>query len=273
MFDDISFLVQETFKDVEKSKKGGFLSHFLGQEEELAPESSGVFYKLELKAATYVVRIFASDNLQRDLKNIKKHPDMYPTLRLTEEDLISGRLQFFVCDGLKLAESLKANLANKRFPLFEENVFNVSDPGDSWWLNVEESSLKIYFKLSRTENMSRLIKLGPLGEGRRYSELFVQLRGYFQKLFPVSDYACGNGQISMSCLDPQNNNFYSLIQLFKHGELNSDLFEFLRRWESDPASANFRDSIQKANYTMVELATMRRFWLDIQEQIDTSVAQ
>ena len=187
MFDDISFLVQETFKDAEQNSKKRFFPKFGAQDD--LPETAGVLYHVQQNASTFVVRVLPSKNIRADFKNIKKHPDLYPNMRLDDELIEQGELRYFECDSIQLARSVKLNLANKRFPTFEENVFNVSDPGDSWWMATGEGELKIYFKLSRTEKLHRLTKLGPLGDGKIYENLFLQMRGYFQKLFPLERFA------------------------------------------------------------------------------------
>lgn len=270
MFDDISFLVQETFKDVEQNSKKKFLSNFLNgnEESESVPETCGVIYHLQQNASTFVVRVIPSKNIRSDFKNIRKHPDLYPNLRLDEDLISQGNLRFFECDNIKLARSIKLNLANKRFPLHEENVFNVSDPGDSWWMSVNEGELKIYFKLSHTEKLNRLIKLGPLGDGKIYENLFLQMRGYFQKLFPLKNFSSGYGQIAITTDDPEDLNFQGIVQLFSQGEVSPDLFEFLARWEMSSESETYLDSLKKANFTLIELATLRGFWREIQSRLE-----
>lgn len=266
MFDDISFLVQETFKDAEQNPKRGFFSNFLNQEQ--LPESSGVLFHLQQNDSTFVVRILPSKNLRSDFKNIKKHPDLFPNLRLDHELVAQGELRYYECDSYQLACSLKNNLANKRFPVFEENVFNVSDPGDSWWMGRDEDELRVYFKLSRTEKLDRLVKLGPLGDRKIYENLFLQMRGYFQKLFPLKNFSSGHGQITIKTDDPTNANFQGLMDVFEKGLVGPELFEFLCAWEMSPDSPDYLDSLQKANFTLIELATLRGFWVEIENLLN-----
>lgn len=181
MFDDISFLVQETLKEAEKSsqKETGLFSQIFSKDK-LPEEAPGFFYHLQQKVSTFVIRIYPSKNLREDYTNILKHPDLYPTLRLEESDNFEESLKYFECDNYQIAENIKIQLGNKRFPLFEERVFNVSDPGDSWWVKLEESRVTIYFKLSATVEMDSLIKLGPLGDPQKAVDTFSKLYGYFK---------------------------------------------------------------------------------------------
>ena len=201
-----------------------------------------------------VCKIFASERIY------------YLSLRVDSDSL--PNLKYFECDSLDIADVIKENLANKRFPIEEENVFNVSDPGESWWFSDEGDTFKIYFKLSRTEKIHQFTKLGPLGDTVRFSDLFLKLQGYFQKIFPVADYASGSAQVLMSSAERDNVNFRSLKHLFKSGEVTPELFDFLKNWEMSPESNAYKDSLQKANYILIELATIRSFWLEIENDLN-----
>jgi hypothetical protein len=174
MFDDISFLVSETLKDAESKQepKQGLFSNFFGNSKEVLPEETpGVFYHLQIKASTFVIRVYPSENLREDYTSITKHPDLYPALRLEEgEGELVEKLQFFECDSLKIANAIKLQLGNKRFPLFEENIFNVSDPSDSWWVQADDNKLSIFFKLAQTNSLENLVKIGPLGDSTKALE-------------------------------------------------------------------------------------------------------
>ncbi len=270
MFDEISFLVQETFKDVENSKfnRGLFNNIFSKNDENLPEEVPGFFYHLQKKASTFVIRIHPCVNLKEEYKSILKHPDMYPTLRLNEGDeLLSDKLSYFECDRLEIAKNIKAQLGNKRFPLFEERVLNVSDPSDSWWLKVEDNSIKILFKLSHTEDLGSLIKLGPLGEPEGSQSTLNQLYGYFKMIFPLGNYSIDFSQWSISCSEDNNQNFEYLKQIFVNGETSYDFWEYLRHLEIQSQGRSYLESLQKANYFMMELAATRNFWKTIQDKL------
>jgi hypothetical protein len=269
MFDDISFLVEETFRDVEKSEGSkGLFNNFFNKEVLTPDEVPGFFYHLQKKASTFVIRIHPTANLKEDYKNILKHPDLFPTLRLNEgEQTLGEKLAYFECDRLEIAKNIKSHLGNKRFPMFEERVFNVSDPGDSWWLRLEEKKITVLFKLSHTEDMGRLIKLGPLGDSHKSLDTLNQLYGYFKMMMPIEDYSSGYGQWSMSCAEADNVNFENLKRLFSHGETSHELWEVLRKMELESQGKPFLESLQKANYFLMELSFIRHFWKTIEEKL------
>lgn len=269
MFDDISFLVQETFRDFEKTKGSKrFLDNFFAKDVKLPEEVPGFFYHLQKKASTFVIRIHPTSNLREDYKNITKHPGLYPSLRLNEGDeAIEEKLSYFECDRIEVAQNIKSCLGNKRYPMYEERVLNVSDPSDSWWLKLDDNKITIMFKLSHTDDVSRLIKLGPLGESDKCLETFNQLYGYFKLMFPIDEYVSGHGQWSMTCAENSNVYFEYLKVLFSHGETSYDFWEYLRKLEMESESKSYCESLQKANYFMMELSFIRHFWRTIEEQL------
>lgn len=270
MFDDISFLVQETLKEAESTREDkGFIANFFTDgSEELPEEVPGFFYHLQKKSSTFVIRIHPSENLKEDYQNILDHPDLFPTLRLTEEDRnIKDILNFFECDRFELAKTIKDILGNKRFPIFEEHIFNVSDPGDCWWIKCEETRMTVLFKLSYTEDLTKLIKIGPLGDPQKTMSILSQLYGYFKLIFPVADYSCGHGQWSISTSEAGNKNFEYLKKIFEEGETSYDFWEFLRQLEFNSMDKSFLPSLQKANYFLMELSCIREFWKLIESKL------
>jgi len=277
--DDIDAMVQATFH---KNHESFGQNPFDGVEltnsitstsllaDDLPGQCPGVFYNLEKKVSTFVIRIFLSNDLSVDYTKILKNPEDYPTLRLLSEDGRNSqeKLKFFECDMPELAMQIKKELSNKRFPIFEEHVLNISDPGDSWWVKPDDGELKVFFKLSRTEAMDSLIKLGPLGDTDVAMEKFKKLYGYFKLLFPVSDYASAHGQLTIKCDFANDPIFKDFVKIFTHGDSGFDFWDYLRKLEMDSQDKPYIESLKKANLFLMEIANMRRFWMRIQEQLD-----
>jgi len=268
MFDDISFLVQETLKDAERSQKGkSFFGSFFNAKEQLPAEVSGVLFHIQKNAATFVIRVHVCENLKNDYLAVLKHPDLYPTLRFEDDDNLREELLFFECDDLKIATAIKERLGNKRFPIFEEQVFNISDPGDSWWLKRDGKKLSIFFKLTHTDKMDNLIKLGPLGEGEKVMDTFSKLYGYFQMLFQIEDYSSHFGQFSISPVTANDETFEQFYELLSSGDVHYQFWEKLRDLELLHADKSFAKDLKQANYFIMELSVLRRFWCDVQENL------
>lgn len=271
---DIDALVKETF-NISLNEKGlsPFDDFVFGSAEANITQLNqvpGILYHLEKKTSTFVLRIFATENIAEDYKKITNNPDLYPQLRLEnqEDNSIENCLCFFECDSLHLARKIKKELANKRFPIFEEHILNVSDPSDSWWIKIDKSELKIFFKLSRTESMDQLIKIGPIADTQSSVDIFSKLYGYFQMLFPVADYAIDHGQLAIKCQRDHDQIFKALKEIFLTGEADHDFWEYLRQLELKSAQKPYLDSLQKANLFLMELSTKRKFWKQIQQKLE-----
>jgi hypothetical protein len=268
--DEISRLVDETFELHEKNTFHPFL--FDEQDElvgavDLPPQGAGVFYRIQKNAGTFVVRVLPSEDLRLDFEKISIAPEDYPKLRLvSEEGTHLEELRFFECDGYDLACNIEQELANKRFPLFEENVINVSDPGYSWWMSESEGEISIYFKLSRTVDLDSLEKIGPLGDPKLAIKRFNLLKGYFQVLFPIEVFSSAHGMFQLA-VEEENMMFTEFKRLLLEGDADHSFWEALRHLEQDAIGKPYLKNIQKANLFMMQLGDLRRFWLAVQEQI------
>lgn len=277
--DEIEMLVAQTFRDAEMLSKDGNDLVFSDEEQSdfhdsgnmrLPDEVPGILYYLQKKASTFVIRIHPTNNLSETRKSILANPEDYPSLRLLSGDddrSLEEKLDFHECDNLQLAQAIKHQLANKRFPLHEERIINVSDPGDNWWVKADGERLAIYFKLCRTESMDSLIKAGPLGERDGAMDFFNKLYGYFSLIFPVKDFSSAHGQFFLSCEHEAHPLFQELVKVFTEGEIGNGLWEKLRDLEFGAKSPEVLSSIKRANYFLMEVAAMRSFWVEIQKKL------
>lgn len=272
---DLDALVKETLtQSLEVKGLNPFDSDFVFENNfsEGKPEHvPGVIYHLEKKASTFVIRILPSKNLADDYQKVLANPENYPTLRLLNDDekTVKQKISFFESDSYILAQELKNELSNKRFPIFEEHVLNVSDPGDSWWVSTEGAQLKVFFKLSRTESIDKLIKLGPLGDTEHAIDMFNKLYGYFQMLFPIADYSSAHGQLTIRCEREFDPVFKAFIKIFETGDADHEFWEYLRDLEVKAEGKPYKESLQKANFFMMQIATMRRFWKKVQVVLES----
>lgn len=273
--DEIEKLVAETFSNLQNFSSAA-TSNFdfdfsdEGDEFELPQEVPGFFYHLQIQNSTFVVRILESDNLLRDYHQILQYPEDYPSLRLLDEEdgkAIVQKLKYFECDCLEIALAVKSHLSNRRYPKFEEHIYNVSDPIDSWWIKEAKNKITVYFKLSRTEQIEKLQKVGPLGDKELAVARLGQFYGYFNLLFPVEDFSCNPSSFSISTYDPENQNFKDLINIFTMGEVHHDFWLLLGNLELNAKREQVRQSIRIANYYMMELSVIRKFWREIQAQL------
>lgn len=267
--DEIELMVAETFRH--------FRDNFTSLEEPAPVENSttepfrtqlpsdpGVIYHIQRGTSVFVIRTFVSGNIREDYLAIVEAPENYPSLRLIEgEDrAVESRLRFFVAETEHQAEVIHDQLNNRRFPMNEEMVCNISDPGFSWWLTRKESTLQLAFNLSSFLE-DETIKLGPLGD----RELALQSFLKFGDLLNRSGLQLGiqNELNRVVFEDPENLLLDEVQDLFEMGVIGSgmtELFKLLARKTSGDGE------LESLWYYFQEVAAIRRFWVQVQYDLE-----
>jgi hypothetical protein len=251
MIDDISFLVDETFKNFSEEIPA-----------EDIYEGPGLIYKIEKTALMFVVRAMAFKNIKEAILNLENDIDFYSDLRLEE----MSQAMIFKTDDVALAQIAAQSIANRRFPFYEEHFLNISDPSMSWWMGTSDDKIEISFRMINTNQLDHLIKLGPLADSELALHTFKKLKNYFQLYFSVEEFAYSDSSV---CIKSQSSDkFFHLIRnLFITGEPSIDLINQMKLIENHFESDK-KEFIKFANFYLLEIATTRRFWLDIMKQIN-----
>jgi len=260
--DDIEFLVNETFKHFEQNFANAEELPELTMKDETVnlveyPATAGVIYHIQKSTSIFVIRTFVSQNLKEDFCKIVQAPEEYPSLRLLEggNQEIEGRLKFFMVDNLFQAEIIHDQINNRRFPVHEELICNISDPGFSWWLTKKSKGFQLAFTMSVASDEGTL-KLGPMGDRE------VALRN-FQML---EEFVTRAG-LEMNIQNEVNRVQFTDCDEFLLEELK-DIFEF--GVITDTMQELFRSLGNMTTWLYFqELAAMRRFWIQIQFDLNT----
>lgn len=224
MNDNLDFLVSETFKHLEKNESelgGSEKLHTLRDQygsyfnREL-PHCPGLMYSLQKNGHTFVIRALETNDVAESFDAIVASPYDFPSLRLSDDMRIDEQLYFFTCPSVQAAKYLKKTLCHQRFPLFEEDICNISDPGFSWWLKEDDHEMTIYFKLSKTANIKELVKLGPLGDERLFKKTLKAALPKLKKYFSVDEFSHSGHFFKISSLKP-GPYFGSFKALFRDG--------------------------------------------------------
>lgn len=269
--DEIELLVTETYKhfdenfgedrEVQESVPEEVVPQ---KEDDEFPESPGVIYHVQKTTSVFVVRTFVSQNIREDYQQIIDRPEDYPSLRLLEggvEDLLR-RLKFFIVEDSSQAEIIHDQIHNRRFPIREEMMCNISDPGFSWWLTKKQKGFQLSFTMSVASDET--VKLGPLGDRE------LALRN-----FQTMETLITSAGIEMNIQNETNRVQFTdceefileeLKDIFEFGvvtETMSDLFKILSKQIKDTSS------LQTTWFYLQELAAMRRFWIQIQFDLNS----
>lgn len=267
--DEIELLVAETFKhfheNFEYSPDEEFNSE-ISQDDNantLLPDSPGIIYHVQKSVSVFVIRTFVSKNIHQDYLSIVNKPEDYPSLRLIDGDVdLIEKLKFFIVDNSSEAEIIHDQLNNRRFPIHEEMMCNLSDPGFSWWLTKKDFGFQISFTMSVTTD-DRTLKLGPMGD----KELALRR---FQSL----EHLVSNAGLELNIQNELNRVQFTDCEEFLLEELK-DLFEF--GVITDTMKDIFKIlSIKTKDHSLLEeiwfylheLASMRRFWIQVQYNLN-----
>ncbi|GEM_PF-1184609 len=269
--DDIQFLLTETLShfdknfselDSENTNHDDFTFDWQNggaeEKEDALPESAGLFYHIQKSTSLFVIRTFVSENIRKDYADILKNPENYPSLRLMENEATetSEKLRFFVVENTCHAEIIHEYVKNRRFPRFEENICNISDPGFSWWMVKKTNRFQIALTLSLSAS-DNMIKLGPLGN----HQIALRRMGDFESL--LNDVGLPlNFQMETNrfAVDGDSDDVLmdDLRDLFEYGVVGADLANLFRmlahKLSKDPR-------VETTWIYFEELAAMRRFWI------------
>ena len=224
------------------------------------PESPGIIYKIDNGASTFCVRGYSTGNINeafQELKNVDSAKR--PILKLAKDD-DSSMVEFFETRTFELAEAVREQIINRRFPHQEDALCNISDPGFSWWLDVREAldgglkqgRLEIFFRSHGINRADKYIQLGPIGDGGIAALRMNQASTLLRSSFPISEFSCDDKSFSVASQKPDHLSFISFKNIFLEGINNTELENF-------PDNSIGRTLF----YYFHELAIVRKFWIEV----------
>lgn len=225
-------------------------------EEASAPESPGLIYKIEKGISTFCVRGVVCQNLHESYEELLEgEGTLVSQLKLEDESDLSS-IRFYPTEAPELAERISEELINRRFPIEEDILCNVSDPGFSWWLDMEEDHFQVFFKSHGIHRAEEYIRLGPLGDPGIASTRILQAESIFRSAFPIGEFVSSDKGFAISTTDSSNINFQTLKNFFLTGV-------------NDTTDGTFPPSIEGRTlfYYFKEVASIRHFWLELEKEM------
>ena len=187
----------------------------------------GVFYKIESGRGTFRLRGEA---------------------RIHGENESKDETRFFATSRPELAEVIVDQLFNRRFPLEEEELCNISDPGNSWWAMLEDARIYVFLGGHYSDEK---ISLGPIGDAAVAYALFKRGESWLRRLLPIEEFSLTPKCFALSALDREHAIFQQFCNIFLHGR--------------EPIHSSFGTSA--LSLYLDELAIVRRFWIHLQEKV------
>lgn len=260
--DDISLLLRETYNHFDKHFASSSTEEitedsFVEVPNAEVPATPGILYHIQRNKGVFVLRLMKSSNLRNDYTFVTDNPDHYPSLRLINgNEVITPK--FFMMENFYQAEVICDLLHNRRFPVQEELMCNISDPGFSWWLKPKSEGFQICFSMSLGTD-DNCIKLGPLGDQQLAIRNFRKLENIITLAGLSLEVTNEVGRVSFS--DPGAFLSEELKDLFELGLVGEGLTGLFKLLAS--RLKNHQD-LESAWLYLQELASTRRFWIQVQ---------
>ena len=227
-------------------------------EDTLAPSSPGILFKVECGISTFCIKGVTTENLLESYSTLLDFDEeLSSTLKIeTEEEL--SQVLFFPVDDIYYAELIKKEILNRRFPIKEDQLFNISDPGFSWWFDFSDEHISVYFSSHGIDREKEFLRLGPIGNGDILCKAFNNNMDILCKLFDISEFVCTDKNLSIIVRQPDDYFFLPLKDVFINGHY-------------DP----YEDVFGMSKYSpelhslFIEFANKRRFWIVVENFINS----
>ncbi len=215
----------------------------------------GFLFRIEKGISTFCIRAIECENLNVSYNELLKGDKLLLSkLKIKELDQLDS-VDFFKTENLEILTSMN-ELFNRRFPINEEVLCNISDPGFSWWLDLNEFDLKVYFNSHGLDRSQRFTRLGPIGNQKILIILFQKLFASLANNLKINQLSCDDKILSIGVASKDNLAFRIFKDIFLFGKysLNEDVLELEK-------------ISPELNYCLYEISQKRKFWLKIEKII------
>ena len=216
------------------------------------PAQPGIFYLLETTSSTFCIRAVACADLAAAFAQL-------PQSSFGQKWNLANphSLYFMPCANLGHAEMIVDYLSNKRLPRDQDLIGHLADRDFHWWWEESGDQVTIYYGGHPTGE--HFIKLGPLGDTRIAAVRFKHAYSFLQGLFPLAAFKADEEKVILRTADKENVSFREFRELFLAGG------------KINPPASCTREA-QTLGLYFAELAALRRFWLQVQQQVAHSEA-
>lgn len=219
----------------------------------VAPLAPGIIFRIDRGANTFCVRGFTTENINYQLKALPYESAKLMLLKAQNEN---DQIFYFETKTFEVAEIIKDQIINRRFPIQEDAVCNISDPGYSWWMDVTPGRFEIHFKSNSIQRAEKFVKIGPVGDSKIAMLRLNQAHALLRSSFPLTEFSCTDKSLVVATSKPDHSSFLSFQNIFLNGDNHT-------------CPENFPDnSTGKTLYFyFLELATLRKFWIEVEAKL------
>ncbi len=230
----------------------------------ILPETPGIIYKIDNGHSTFCVRGFSATNVREAFDELKNLSSAKRIVLKLDKESNDDSVEFFETKTFELAEAIREQVINRRFPHQEDAVCNISDPGFSWWMNIDQDTeeaksqgrFEIFFRSHGINRAEKYIQLGPIGDGNIAALRMNQARTLLRSSFPISEFSCDDKSFTVASLKPEHLSFISFKNIFLEGVNQTEIENF-------PDNSVGRTLF----YYFHELAIVRKFWIEVKTKL------
>ncbi len=218
------------------------------------PEGTGLVFRIDKGVSTFCLRGIPTSNIAETFQKLdQKDAELYRKLKVEDDDLEGVR--YFESASIEQAEVIVAQLFNRRFPIEEDRICNISDPGFSWWMKREGNSFQIFYNSISVDRASTLIKLGPIGDAKLAARFFMYLENPLRELVELIDFSSEQRSFRVEAKE-SSPVFEQLADLFHSGLdiFKLESFEEIKR-------------IPTLFFFLSEICALRKFWLSVEDDV------
>jgi hypothetical protein len=218
------------------------------------PVSTGLVFKIDQSSSTFCVRGLKTLNINETIHDLMCEDEkLLKRLKIREREELSN-VHYFETTSIEQAEVISEYIVNRRFPIQEEMVCNLSDPGFSWWYESIDSGFKVFFKAQSVEREKDFIRLGPIGDRLIASTKLASCEGLLRKFFSIAEYSSTEKSFEIKSVNAMDENFLMFKNIFENGKFD---LEF--------NSVELSLEHQRLALFLEEVAAVRGFWISIEE--------
>jgi len=274
--DDIDFLVHETM-NYNPANNSDYFDFFYREDSqvELDPtslkarehlfKSSGIIFRVIKSSSMFMVKSIFVLDAKTEIQKIQEDLNLYPKLNLSEVSELD-QLDFYPVHSEAEAQNIIQLTSIKRFPLQEEYLLNISDPSLSWWGSIDDKKLEIYFSMSRTDEMNKLIKIGPIADIAVANMKFQKFGYLFSQLLGEVSFSVSKSKVEL-VPSLENETFEQVCKIFSRGEFTQKLQNRFNYLYSRLTSQSDDVSLRSFEWFLKELASVRRFWMEVEKKL------
>jgi hypothetical protein len=230
----------------------GMKSPTRGQDSKI--EGPGLLYFLDRGEKTFCIRGLCWEDLKELSEKISEGKFKLENLCLYDSE--KHDLLFYPTKTMDLANLVFQHAFNHRFPMKADLIFNISDPGFTWWMEMEDDGFQIFMRYPEKEKNEKMSNLGPLGDPKKAKIAINEIVLRLANLIPIEEFYCSEISFFLRVKDKKNFFFQALKNLFFQGGMEKEIIEYFGPYLG-PTQLNF----------FTEISTIRGFWKKIQEEL------